>query len=190
MSASLDASLRQYAGEVLRFAAVMNLTSVRSELELQCSFIKPSLELLHWLPENGRLLDIGSGMGVPGVPLLLARRDLYGVLVERRRKRAEFLRHLVRYLGLSAEVHDQDVNNLSALKADALVARAVAKPLVLLNMCARHIVVGGSAVLPVARGVEAAQCAEWQFESDGEIYAGQERQAVHVYRRREVSRET
>ncbi|MDX8410995.1 MAG: RsmG family class I SAM-dependent methyltransferase [Mariprofundaceae bacterium] len=184
MTETLDASLRQYVREVLRFAAVMNLTSARNERDLQRSFIKPSLALLEWLPENGRLLDIGSGMGVPGVPLLLARRNLYGVLVERRRKRAEFLRHLVRCLELSAEVHDKDISDLSALEADVCVARAVAKPLQLLIMCRKHIVMDGWAILPVARDVRAVQCPGWELNHAGQISVGQERQAVHVYKRK------
>jgi len=182
VSENLNDALKTYAREVLRFAMVMNLTSVRDEKEFWQRFITPSLELLPWLPEGGRLLDIGSGMGIPGIPLLLARRGLYGLLVERRRKRAEFLRHLVRSLPFSAEVYDEDILHMPALEADVCVARAVAEPVQLLKMAGKHLVAGGRSVLPVARGVQVVQYSGWEFELAGEINAGHERQAVHVYK--------
>lgn len=52
----------------------------------------------------GRLMDIGSGGGLPAIPLLVVRPHWRGVLVEPRMKRWAFLRTAVRELGVDAEV--------------------------------------------------------------------------------------
>lgn len=67
-----------------------------------------ALEALPLLPpakgRRLRLLDVGSGGGFPAIPLLLARPDLEGVLVESVGKKARFLAEAVRALGLTARV--------------------------------------------------------------------------------------
>jgi len=174
----------EYAREVLRFRKALNLTSISDEQVFMTRFVLPSVALVEWMPQKGRLLDVGSGMGVPGIPLLIARPSLHGVLVERRKKRAEFLRHVVRKLGLSAEVHDADINDLPDLGVDIVVARAVTRADDLLAMCRRHTCVGGTAVLPVPRDSVSAITEGWHLESESHVDAV-EAQAVHCYRRDE-----
>lgn len=155
-----------YVQEVLRFRKALNLTSIDNEEEFFSRFIEPSLTMAQWMPEAGRLLDIGSGMGVPGVPLLIAKPGLVGVLVERRKKRAEFLRHVVRTLQLNAEVYDADINHLPPLNIDICVARAVTDEGQLLDMCRPHINRGAVAVLPVPRSSKCAHVAGWSIKGE------------------------
>ncbi|MDX8402570.1 MAG: RsmG family class I SAM-dependent methyltransferase, partial [Mariprofundaceae bacterium] len=117
---------QRWIDEVMRFRRALNLTSVDDPSAFRERFLLPSLAMAAWLPDRGRLLDVGSGMGVPGIPLLIAKPGIFGILVERRLKRAEFLRHLVRTLGLDAEVMADDVNRIPRLEVDVCVARAVA----------------------------------------------------------------
>ncbi|SPM33858.1 16S rRNA G527 N7-methylase RsmG (former glucose-inhibited division protein B), partial [Mycobacterium rhizamassiliense] len=56
------------------------------------------------LDEGERVVDIGSGAGLPGIPLAIARPDLEVVLLEPLLRRAEFLKEAVADLGLSVEV--------------------------------------------------------------------------------------
>ena len=162
----MNSLCHDYVREVLKFRKALNLTSIAQADEFESRFILPSLALVQWLPGKGRLLDIGSGMGVPGIPLLIAMPGLQGVLVERRKKRAEFLRHVVRKLSLRAEVYDADINELSCLHVDVCVARAVADESLLLQMCARHVNPGALAVLPVPRNSNRAQVAGWRVEGE------------------------
>jgi len=162
----MDNDYQAYAQEVLKFRKALNLTSIDNEDDFFSRFIEPSLTMTGWMPEEGRLLDIGSGMGVPGVPLLIAKPKLVGVLVERRKKRAEFLRHVVRKLGLDAEVYDADINHLPNLHIDICVARAVADEGQLLEMCSRHANQGAVAVLPVPRSSECAHVARWSMAGE------------------------
>ncbi len=161
-----------YVQEVLKFRKALNLTSIDNEGDFFTRFIEPSLAMAKWIPEKGRLLDIGSGMGVPGVPLLIAKPDLVGVLVERRKKRAEFLRHVVRTLGLNAEVYDADINYLPNLHVDICVARAVTDEGPLLEMCSPHVNQGAVAVLPVPRTSECAHIAGWLMRGEYSVPVG------------------
>ena len=157
-------------------------------------FVRPSLAMSALLPRRGRLLDVGSGMGIPGIPLLLAQPGLHGLLVERRKKRSEFLRHVVRTLALDAEVFDDDIRKLAPLEADVLVARAVAEQGWLLDVCARHVKDSGRAVLIVPRQSSIARVPGWRHAGDQQADAGGVSLCIRCYRRepadREVSRET
>jgi 16S rRNA (guanine527-N7)-methyltransferase len=77
-----------------------------------------------------RVVDIGSGAGLPGLPLLIARPDLRMVLVEPLLRRSEFLHEVVAELGLNAKVIRGRAEEPSAREAigpaDAAVSRAVA----------------------------------------------------------------
>jgi len=155
-----------YVHEVLKFRKALNLTSISNGELFFTRFIKPSLAMSEWVPECGRLLDIGSGMGVPGIPLIISNSALTGVLVERRKKRAEFLRHVVRKLGLNAEVHDEDIDMLPSLGVDICVARAVADEQQLLEMCSRHVNPGATAVLPVPRSRGSVDVDGWSVSGE------------------------
>jgi len=95
---------------VLRVNAGVNLVSRKEACPetLVERHLLDSLEALPLLPSPASaplvLLDIGSGGGFPGIPLLLARRDLEGVLVESVGKKARFLEEAVGALGLTARV--------------------------------------------------------------------------------------
>jgi len=176
--------------ETLRFSKALNLTAVHNADEFFRRFIAPSEALCRWLPSHGVLLDVGSGMGVPGVPILLRMPGLHGILVERRKKRAEFLRHIVRLLEIDAEVHDCDVRDLCGIRADVCVARAVTRPELLLSMVAEKMTAEGRAVLPVPDTLDVRPYPGWAVESVEEICCEGLRQRIHCYRREGVSRET
>jgi len=162
-------SCAAYVDEVMRFRKALNLTSIRDAKVFEARFIRPSLALSRWLPKQGRLLDIGSGMGVPGIPLLMQHPTLEGVLVERRKKRTEFLRHVIRTLKLNAVAYDADIRAMEPLAVDVCVARAVADQGELLSMCAPHMRQHGVAVLPVPRSSQAVGVSGWVLESQGFI---------------------
>ncbi|GAV21047.1 16S rRNA (guanine527-N7)-methyltransferase [Mariprofundus micogutta] len=162
-------SSEAYVQEVMKFRRALNLTSISDARLFHDRFIRPSEALAEWIPDSGRMLDIGSGMGVPGIPLLIAKPGLVGVLVERRKKRAEFIRHVVRKLGLTAEVYDADINDLPCLNIDVCVARAVTDEGVLLQMCTPHANEGAIAVLPVPLSHAPVQVNGWEMVSEHSI---------------------
>ncbi len=96
--------LTLYAELLERWSGRHNLVRFSSREELVERHIVDALAAAPLLEGGGRLLDIGSGAGLPGVPLLAARPGWRGVLLEPRQKRWAFLRTVVRELDLSAQV--------------------------------------------------------------------------------------
>jgi 16S rRNA (guanine527-N7)-methyltransferase len=90
-----------YLALLLKWNRKMNLTALRTPREIIIHHFLDSLLLLPYLPETGRLLDIGSGAGFPGLPLKIARPGLTIDLVEATAKKVSFLKEAIRRLGLS-----------------------------------------------------------------------------------------
>ena len=109
------------------------------------------LPILSLLPEGASLFDIGSGAGLPGIVIALARPDLKVTLIEPLERRVEFLREAV--AGTEIEVirgRAQDVKK----SADFVTARAVA-PLEKLKKISWHMVKTGGSLLAM-KGESAA----------------------------------
>jgi 16S rRNA (guanine527-N7)-methyltransferase len=111
--------------------------------------IDDSLVLLDHLGEAQRVVDVGSGGGLPGLPLKIARPDLQVTLVESDQDKAAFLVRACAVLGLQdvevlarrAEEVGQDPLYREAF--DAAVARALAPMRVLAELCLPLVKVGG-----------------------------------------------
>jgi 16S rRNA (guanine527-N7)-methyltransferase len=102
------------------------------------------------VPDDARLVDVGSGAGLPGIPLALARPDLTVVLVEPLSRRVEWLRSVVEDLGLPIEVERGRAEESSVRRrwegADVVTARAVAPLHKLAGWCLPLLRTGGQMV--------------------------------------------
>ncbi|OJY42760.1 MULTISPECIES: 16S rRNA (guanine(527)-N(7))-methyltransferase RsmG [unclassified Pseudonocardia] len=82
------------------------------------------------VPDGARVVDVGSGAGLPGIPLALARPDLGMVLVEPLARRVEWLLEIIGDLGLSIEVERGRAEENTVRRqwegADVVTSRAVA----------------------------------------------------------------
>ncbi|HEY8200424.1 MAG TPA: RsmG family class I SAM-dependent methyltransferase, partial [Actinomycetota bacterium] len=111
--------------------------------------IERSLLLLEVLGRPERLVDVGSGAGLPGIPLMIAVGN--GVLVEPRRKAAAFLEGAIRRLDLPGSVFvgtAEDAGRGSLREwGDAVVARAVGSPAVAAELCSPLCAPGGMVLL-------------------------------------------
>ena len=109
------------------------------------------LPILSLLPEGASLFDIGSGAGLPGIVIALARPDLKVTLIEPLERRVEFLREAVVVTEIEViRGRAQDVKK----SADFVTARAVA-PLEKLKKISWHMVKTGGSVLAM-KGESAA----------------------------------
>jgi len=107
------------------------------------------------LPVRARVIDLGSGGGIPALPLALAHPETTWTLVEAWTRRAVLLRRFVAELGLGGRVEvlaerAEHVGRTSARgTADIVTARSFGPPAVTLECAAPLLRVGGRAVLSV-----------------------------------------
>jgi len=106
------------------------------------------------LPENVRLVDIGSGAGLPGIVIALARPDLKVSLVEPLQRRVDFLNEVVAELGIPVEVIRGRAERVKK-QFEIVTARAVAPLEKLINISWHMIPKGGS--LMAMKGESAAE---------------------------------
>jgi len=130
-SAELDAALDRYAALVRRYHATLDLMSDAGVARLD-RHVADALRYADVVgsldPAPRRLLDVGSGVGLPGIVIAAALPELAVELVERRRKRATFLRMAAAAVGRSdIDVRDADVRATQGEPVDVVTAQAVAR---------------------------------------------------------------
>ncbi|MDR0601460.1 MAG: 16S rRNA (guanine(527)-N(7))-methyltransferase RsmG [Treponema sp.] len=129
--AEISALLVRYLEEIERFNLVFGLTGTRDRHGLVVRHILDSLAPLGVIcrllgSANGaRIADAGSGAGLPGIPLAIALPRHSFTLVERKKKRAGFLRRTLAALGLSnASVEEAEMEKAAPGRFDLVVSRA------------------------------------------------------------------
>ena len=149
------AALASYLDEIRRWNRVHNLTAITDAQAMIRRHVVESLALRPHL-KGRRIADLGSGAGVPGIPLAIAEPHRHFTLIESRGKRAAFLRHVHGLLGLvNVAVHHCRVEAMNdAQTFDTLLARALAPPAELLRLTA-HLF-GPDTVMLVPTGEQAA----------------------------------
>lgn len=117
LGAPAQGLLLDYLELVVRWNRSFNLTAIRDPAAMVAAHLADSLSLvplLDALPPGALLVDVGSGAGLPGIPIGIARPDLRIDLVEPVGKKAAFLRQCRAELGLAnIQVHEARVEQLS-----------------------------------------------------------------------------
>lgn len=133
LSSAQVEGLGAYLARLLAMNEHMNLTRITDPAEAWTRHVLDSLTLLpHMKDAGGRLIDVGSGGGVPGIPLAIARPDLAVTLLDATEKKVAFLSAVAASLALSnVKAIAGRAEKLAAkeLKGgfDVVTARAVAR---------------------------------------------------------------
>ncbi len=143
------------------------------------ALLEDSLVLLDFLPSGPlRVIDVGSGGGLPGLPLKIARAELRLTLLEANRRKAAFLVQAAASLGLRdvevvarrAEEAGRDPRHREAY--DFALARALAPMPVLAELCLPFVAVGGRLLAMKADSIAEAEAARSVIERlGGELIA-------------------
>lgn len=130
-----------------RWNARAGLVSRADAHRLRERHTKDSLSVLPWV--DGRLADVGSGAGFPGVPLAIALPDTPVVLIERSTRKCAFLRQAAIELELAnVDVAAHDARRYTAPgKFDTVTVRAVAPPMQAWSLARYLLEPGGSGLL-------------------------------------------
>lgn len=140
-----------YMRLVIEWNQKINLTAITEREEFIVKHLYDSLTLLSavQIENNSSIIDIGTGAGFPGIPLLIARPDIQLALLDSLNKRMKFLKdYVLPEIGLSAEVIHGRAEELSKTsqyreKYDFAVSRAVANLSSLSEYCIPFVKVNG-----------------------------------------------
>ena len=124
-----QATLLAYVRLIEKWNKVHNLTAVREPEQMVVLHLLDSLSVLAHVAQARTLLDVGSGAGLPGIPLAIARPDLAVTLLDSSHKKAAFLRQAKAELALAnVEVVCERVEKWHpAAPFDVVVSRAFAE---------------------------------------------------------------
>ena len=128
LDAALAEPLARYLALMLRWNAAYNLTAIREPREMVVKHLLDSLAMAPAVVALPTLADLGTGPGLPGIPLAIATPGLRVMLVESNGKKARFMREALRTLGLgNAEVAESRIEALDRPgQFAAITARALA----------------------------------------------------------------
>lgn len=147
----LDTDVRmrmlQFLELLARWNRAYNLTAVREIEQMLPRHLLDSLTVLPYV-RGPRVLDIGTGAGLPGIPLALARPELQFTLLDSNAKKLRFVRQAVHELDLRnvQTVHSGVERYRPGAPFDTLLARAFASIPDMLNGC-RHLCAATGAIL-------------------------------------------
>ena len=123
-------NLLKFSALLLEKNKVMNLTAVTEPTEVVTRHFLDCAALAPHMPQGGRVLDVGTGAGFPGMPLAILCPETEFVLLDALRKRIDFLNEVIETLGLTnvTAVHAraEDFAKDSRASFDMAVSRAVA----------------------------------------------------------------
>ena len=157
-----------YAERLVRWNEHVNLTAITEPDDIVIKHFIDCLYIMKYVAfkKDEKLVDVGTGAGFPGMPLLIANPDLDVTFVDSMEKRIGFLRDVLKNIGLTgtriherAEVVGKDGEYRE--KFDYATARAVAPLNVLCEYCLPLVKVGGLFVsLKGSSGMEELKAAE------------------------------
>ncbi len=120
-----------HASELLTWNRKINLTAITNPRDIAIKHFVDSLAPAGCIPDGARLLDIGSGAGFPGIPLKMLKPSITVLLIDAVRKKINFLKHVLRILGLeNIEARQIRTENLlkgtgQAASFDVIISRAL-----------------------------------------------------------------
>jgi 16S rRNA (guanine527-N7)-methyltransferase len=157
-----DASeqLERYADRLLAWNRKVNLTAITDPAELAEKHLVDSLALVPEATGAATLLDVGSGAGLPGIPLAIALPSLDVTCCDSVAKKVAFVKAVAAELGLRVRGvaaragGEPEIEGLP--RAEVVVSRAFADPERWLPLAARYLAPGGKVLVTLGREADEA----------------------------------
>ena len=198
MTESLDVSretfsrLEEYDALIRKWSPKINLVAKSTLDNIWERHILDSARLFRFLPPTAsRVVDIGSGGGLPGLVLAIMAKEAHPnlgfVLIESDQRKAAFLRTVSIQLDLDASIMADRIEEIPAQKADVVTARALAPLPKLLGYVNKHLKSDGFALLSKGEN-HAAEIsdakAQWSFDS--EVVSGEKQMNSVILKLRNI----
>lgn len=143
LSDAQRARLSAYLTLLAKWNKTYNLTAIREPQRMVTHHLLDALAVVPHLPATAglRILDVGSGGGVPGIPLAIARPDAHVVMVDSNHKKAAFLVQAAIELGLAnVESHAVRIEDYAPdAPFDIVISRAFSDLAAFATVAARHL---------------------------------------------------
>ena len=162
--------LLQYLDLLEKWNQAYNLTAVRDKADMVTRHVIDSLAILPML-KGKRILDVGTGAGLPGIPLAIARPDLEIVLLDSNGKKTRFLQEVKRVLSLvNVEIIQSRVENYRPSHAfDTVISRAFSELGQMIQLT-QHLIETDGIWLAMKGRIPKAELKDLQYPYHVELY--------------------
>ncbi len=147
VSGEVIKGLELYAQELLKWNRKINLTAITNEKEIAVKHFIDALVFAEHISECDYVLDIGSGAGVPAIPLKIAKPTVKVVSVDAVSKKIQFQKHVARILGLdefdAIHARVENINKEYAKRFSVITSRAFSSLELFVKLAAPLMADGG-----------------------------------------------
>ncbi|MBQ9737037.1 MAG: 16S rRNA (guanine(527)-N(7))-methyltransferase RsmG [Clostridia bacterium] len=152
ISSEVEDKFFKYSNSLIEWNKKINLTALTEPKDISIKHFLDSVSLIFnmEIPENSKVIDVGTGAGFPGIPIKIIRDDLDFVYIDSLNKRINFLKELSKSLDLKdvdfihMRAEEAGHNNSLRAKFDFAVSRAVAPLNILAEYCIPLLKTGGT----------------------------------------------
>lgn len=142
--------INKYYNMVIEQNKTMNLTRILSEEEFATKNILDSVLPIKIIPKNASVVDVGTGAGLPGIPLKILRPDIKLTLLDSLQKKVNFLKQVAIELDLKevkcVHARVEDFAKTNKENFDVCVSRAVARLNTLCEYCLPLVKIDGKMI--------------------------------------------
>lgn len=166
--------LERFAVELRKWNGKINLTAITSDEDIAIKHLVDSIIVSRWMCNTNRLLDIGSGAGVPAIPLKILLPKTQVMSVDAVGKKISFQRHIARLLELQGfdAVHTrvESLHRTHAGYFDVIISRAFSRLDTLVSLAAPLLSTGGKIIAMKGPSAEEEISGEKKCLKDSGLY--------------------
>jgi 16S rRNA (guanine527-N7)-methyltransferase len=159
-------TLIEFLRMMVKWNRVYNLSAIKEPDQMVLLHLLDSLSVLPFI-SGARCIDVGTGAGLPGIPLAIAKPDMHFALLDSNSKKTRFIQQVCIELGLAnvTTLHDRVEEYQPEQKFDTVTARAFTALPDLLSITRHLLVTGGKLLAMKSKEIDVLERRDFVFES-------------------------